>query len=153
MSRRKKFVASVAVAGAAFAGVVFTGGPANAAGCTGAPCGRAVNKTSTLMTYTLRLDDGGPDLCAVWNFSDKGRVVTCAQQPLKPRTSVGGWTFDKKDVDAFSFPNTGYHVRFYGLGQTYHERGVWTKIRSIDTVTCEYTPDFKTPMCNVWPHA
>lgn len=150
MSRRRKFAGGVAAMAMAFGGVVFTGGPASASGCTWAPCGRAVNDTaSDKMRYTLKLDTGGDHRCNVWNFPGGQRTVSCQQQDLNPGKSVGGWLWDKKDVDAFTFPDTGYHVAFYNGAQTYHIRGMWTKISSSDTVRCFDTSAYKTPYCHV----
>jgi hypothetical protein len=150
MGMRRKFAGAAAAMVMAAGAVGLGAGPAGAGGCSSpGPCGRVNNDTGgDTMRYTLRLDDGASDRCNVWNFPGGQKTVSCAQEGLAPGGSKGGWYHDKTDVDAFTFPDSGYHVSFNGgITQSYHERGMWTKIASLDTITCKDTGDFETPYC------
>ncbi|GCD92973.1 hypothetical protein [Embleya hyalina] len=152
MRLRKKTTGTAAAMVMAVGAVAFASGPASAGGCGPVgPCGRVDNNTaSDTMSYTLKLDTGGDHRCNVWNFPGGQRTVSCQQQGLNPGKGVGGRLHDGKDVDAFTFPNTGYHVTFNGgITQSYHERGMWTKISNTATAVCKDVSSFQTPYCEV----
>ena len=85
----------------------------------------------------------GPDFCDVWNW-DGGpgshfKHSRC-EQSLFGDGIKGGFATGV-DVDAFTFTNEGYHVRFACPGQAscpwqWVEKGVWTKIRDTEIGDC-----------------
>ncbi|MGW0664565.1 hypothetical protein [Streptodolium elevatio] len=153
MAPRSSTVAKVSgVALAALLAGVLPAGPAHAEGCAGSLCGGVRNEQTKLMSYTIDLGTG-PHRCRVWN-PDGGdnasgdRILACDQRPLSQDQQEGGYG-SGVDVDAFTFPDTGYHVSFNGRGQTYHERGYWTKIKTTQFAVCKKFDAYKTPYCEI----
>lgn len=157
MLRRTPTLAKVAaVAVLALAGTFIPGGTAHADGCRGEwseLCGGVRNDQSKTMSYTLELDSGGPHSCRVWNpaggdHAPGDKILSCKQEPLHQGGKKGGY-LSGVDVDAFTFPDTGYHVSFNGRPQTYHLRGYWTKISSAQFAVCKKYDAYKTPYCEI----
>lgn len=111
----------------------------------GTICGQVKNRTGRPMRFTLTLgskEDKDKDLdhrCDVWNRHGGDRYrfwqAWCHQLPLN--VGVVGGNFTAIDVDAFTFPDHGYHQRFTRFGKWHwRKKGVWTKIRNGENADC-----------------
>ncbi|WP_314173955.1 hypothetical protein [Streptomyces winkii] len=123
-------------------------------GCVGPwgwVCGGVENDTDRHMKYTANLRYDGSS-CRVWYWADdndKPRDASCdPEEKLAPGDDAGGFGSDK-DVDAFTFTGTGYYVSVYGNAPEWVDKGVWTKIQTIDVASCAEYANYDAPVCDV----
>jgi hypothetical protein len=122
-------------------------------GCSGWGwvCGGVENDTDQHMKYTANLKYDG-DSCRYWFWADDGdkpKNGTCdPEEKLAPGNEAGGFGSDK-DVDAFTFNDTGYYVSIYGNLPEWVDKGVWTKIQTIDVASCAEYSNYDAPVCDV----
>lgn len=102
-------------------------------------CGRVENRTP----YNALWVDLGKkgNNCKLWNVGGGDVMdedtVTCQQNPLDPNSSKGGRTHDGIDVDAFTFPNHDYYIKFGNEpGQHFIPAGEFVKVSSDQTAIC-----------------
>lgn len=127
-------------------GAAVATAPVAAAGTcsvSGYLCGQVINRTGRTMAITTSLGSG-PHYCDVWNWGGgstyQWKHAACRQ------ITVGNGTFGGNgtgyDVDAFTFPNQGYHERFSRLGTwNWRTKGVWTKVRDGEYADCSLASD------------
>jgi hypothetical protein len=152
MRRTHKLAARLGVAAAVTAAAtLLPASPASAGSCLlgGRICGVVRNNTSWGMHVTLNLEAKVPGRCDVWNIHGgpvvARRLVGCTQEYLAPGHRRGG---SGEDVDGFTFNDRGYWVIMFGTW-TWHQKGVWTKIRTGQQANCSKSWGIDSPTCFV----
>ncbi|MBQ0867358.1 hypothetical protein [Streptomyces sp. RK75] len=103
------------------------------------------------MKYTTNLRSEGAS-CRVWYWADEGDGLSynsCDPEEKLPAGDEAGGFGSNKDVDAFTFTDTGYYVSIYGNVPEWVDSGVWTKIQTIDVAHCKEYSNYKAPVCEV----
>ena len=123
-------------------------------GCTTPPCGRVNNGSP----YPLKWADlrGGSNFCQVYNWhgSDDSETENsvrrhCKQDWVNAGQDKGGYWNDGIDVDGFCYHDRGYKIQWEDGVHLDIAAGVWTKIRSDETASCEDINGDGTPECYI----